>query len=55
MKKKLQIWFENLKLDVVLPDRSIGIGQKMVENAKIEKFKCDILSNFETMWIGEKN
>ena len=24
----------------------------MVENAKIEKFKCDILSNFETMcWM----
>ena len=23
--------------------------QKLVENAKIEKFKCDILSNFQTM------
>ena len=29
----------------VLPDRSILIGQKLVENAKIQKFKCDILSN----------
>ena len=36
----------------VLPDRSILIGQKLVENAKIEKFKCDILSNFQTMWVG---
>ena len=27
----------------VLPDRSILIGQKFVENAKIEKYKCDIL------------
>ena len=24
-------------------------GQKLVENAKIEKFKCDILSHFRTM------
>ena len=37
----------------VLPDRSVLIGQKLVENAKIEKkFKCDILSNFQTMWNG---
>ena len=28
----------------VLPDRSILIGQKLVENAKIKKCKCDILS-----------
>ena len=28
---------------IVLPDRSLLIGQKLVENAKIEKFKCDIL------------
>ena len=33
----------------VLPDRSVSIGQKLVENAKIKKFKCDILSNFQTM------
>ena len=31
----------------VLPDRSVLIGQKLVENAKIKK--CDILSNFQTM------
>ena len=30
----------------VLPDRSILIGQKLMENAKIEKFKCDILGDF---------
>ena len=26
----------------VLPDRSVLIGQKLVENAKIQKFKYDI-------------
>ena len=37
--------FENLKLAVkkVVPDRSLLIRQKLVENAKMEKFKCDIL------------
>ena len=34
----------------MLPDRSILIGQKLVENAKIQIFKCDILRNFQTMW-----
>ena len=29
----------------VLLDRWILIGQKLMENAKIEKSKCDILSN----------
>ena len=33
-----------------LPERLVLIGQKLVENAKIQKFKCDILSNFQTMW-----
>ena len=28
---------------------SVLIGQKLVENAKIKKLKCDILSNFQTM------
>ena len=32
-----------------LPDRSVLIGQKLVENAKIEKFKCDILGDFQTL------
>ena len=35
----------------MLPDRSILIGQKLVENAKIKKFKCDILSDFQTFLI----
>ena len=30
----------------VLPDRSVLIGQKLVESANIQKFKYDILSNF---------
>ena len=29
---------------------SVLIGQKLVENAKIEKFNCDILGNFQAMW-----
>ena len=39
----------------VVPDRSFLKGQKMVENAKIQKIECDILSNFQTMCeISEK-
>ena len=34
----------------LLPDRSFLIGQKLVEN-KIQKLKCDILSNFQTLCI----
>ena len=30
----------------VLPDRSVLIGQKLAENGKIQKFKCDILRHF---------
>ena len=33
----------------VLPDRSILKGQTLVENVKIEKLKCDILGDFQTM------
>ena len=54
--KKCQKW-SNLasfwKLEAcgqtVLPDRSVLIGQKLVENAKIQKFKCDILGDFQTL------
>ena len=35
----------------VLPDRSLLEGQKLVENAKIQKFKCDILSHFQTIGL----
>ena len=38
----------------VLPDRSLLIGQKSVENAKIQNFKCDILGDFQTLWVIEK-
>ena len=45
--------FENLKLPVKqcysVPRQVTYIGQKLVKNAKIEKFKCDILSNFQTL------
>ena len=41
---KLEAWGQT-----VLPDRSVLIGQKLVENAKIQKFKCDILGDFQTM------
>ena len=33
----------------VLPDRSVLIGQKLVENAKVRKVKCDILGDFQTL------
>ena len=43
--------FENPKAcgQTVLPDRSLTMGQKLVENAKIQNFKCDTLSNFQTL------
>ena len=34
----------------VLPDRSLIIGQKLMENAIIEKFKWDIMDDFQTQW-----
>ena len=39
----------------MLPDKSVLIGQKLVENAKIEKFKCDILDDFQTLCKAEKS
>ena len=33
----------------VLPAMSILIGQKLVEKAKIEIFKCDIFRYFQTL------
>ena len=34
----------------LLPDRSILIGQKLMENAKIQKLNCDIFFiNFQTL------
>ena len=36
-----------------LPDRPVLKVQKLVENAKIQKFKCDILGDFQTLWEGK--
>ena len=44
-------WKPKTSGQTVLQDRSIWIGQKLVEKAKSEKFKCDILSHFQAMWI----
>ena len=41
----LPSFLETLKL-AVLPDRSILIGQNLVENAKMENLKWDILGDF---------
>ena len=38
----------------VLPDKSILIGQKLVENAKIQKFKCDIWVTFKQCKLDEQ-
>ena len=35
----------------MLPDRSLLIGQKLAKNAKIEELKCDILGDFQTLWV----
>ena len=43
-------FFKTLSLQTVLPDRSLSIEQKMVENAKIGKFQYDILGDFQTLW-----
>ena len=34
----------------VLPDKSGYIRKRLVENTKIEKLKCDNLSDFQTLW-----
>ena len=38
----------------MLPDRSLLIRQKLVENAKIVKFKCDIFELFSNILTCEK-
>ena len=37
-----------------LPDMSVLIGQKLVENTKIEHFKCNILEDFQSLWFLKK-
>ena len=40
----------------VLPDRSVLIRQKLVESAKIQKYKLDILGDFQTLCsVFQKN
>ena len=39
----------------VLPNGSILMGQTLMENDKIEKFKWDILGNFQTLCLGQKS
>ena len=50
--KKGQFWqvFENLKFAVKQCYQIVLIRQKLVEIARFQKFKWDILSNFQTMW-----
>ena len=38
----------------VLPGKSILKWQKLMENAQIQKFKCDIFSNFQTLCKTQK-
>ena len=35
----------------MLPDSPILVGQKLVKNAKVGKLKCDILGDFQTLWV----
>ena len=45
----LKTW--SLRSNSVTRQVSFKIGQKLVENANIQKFKCDILGDFQTLWI----
>ena len=49
--EKAKLWLVDGCSQTVLPDRSVVIGQKLVENAQIIKFKCDILSDFKTQFL----
>ena len=42
-------WKPEACCQTALPERSVFIGQKSVENEKFEKFKCDILCDFQTL------
>ena len=47
-----EFWKPEACGQTVLPDRSVLIGQKLVKNAKIKEFNCDILSNLQTMCLS---
>ena len=44
-----RFWKLEACVQTVLPDRSLLIGQKLTEHAKIVKFIYDILGNFPTL------
>ena len=57
-RSELRLHFKRTKVpkletysQTVLPDMSILIGQKLLDNAKIEK-NCEILSDFQTLWAS---
>ena len=39
-------WQTEATFQTALPDRQLLIEQKLLESAKIEKLKCDILGDF---------
>ena len=51
MAKMASFWKVEACGQIVLPD--MLVGQKLMENAKIQKFKCDIFSNFQTLWFNK--
>ena len=44
-----EFWKTETCCQTVLPDRSVQIGQKLVEKVKIETLKCDNLVDFQTL------
>ena len=50
--KFLTIW--SLRSNSVTRQVNFNTKQKLAKNANIKKFKCDILSDFQTMWGGSK-
>ena len=49
IKNSKTFWQPEAYCQTVLPDRLFVIRQKLMENAKIEKCKCDILGDFQTL------
>ena len=45
--KNASFWKPEADGQTVLPDRLISIGQKLVDNAKIENFKWEILGDVQ--------
>ena len=43
------IWKTEACGQTMLPDRSLIIGQKLVESTKKEKFQCDNLGDFQPL------